>query len=184
MRRAIRAVLGTAVGVIVLACAPIANAQPASGTEGFTAGYTDIGPVLGLGAIGDAGLAFGARFEHAIKPLPDVGDGVLALSVSLDHYQYTTPNGDFSYTPVGATLNYHFRLDDRRWDPFVGIGLGDYFVNEPSTCHGCSFNSGVYVIGRLGLRYFWTPKFAIYGDVGSGAGALHIGVMWKLKGGS
>jgi hypothetical protein len=37
------------------------------------------------------------------------------------------------------------------------------------------------LIGRLGLRYFMQPNLALYADVGSGAGALHLGVMFKLK---
>jgi hypothetical protein len=31
------------------------------------------------------------------------------------------------------------------------------------------------------VRYFWQPKLALYADVGSGAGALHVGVMFKIK---
>jgi hypothetical protein len=35
-----------------------------------------------------------------------------------------------------------------------------------------------------GLRYFVKPNLALYGDVGSGAGALHVGMMFSLQGGS
>jgi hypothetical protein len=158
------------------------TAPAAKATDGFVDGYTDIGPVLGIGGIGSAGVSIGGRFEHAIEPLPSLADGVLSVALSFDHYYYSAFGGNFSYTPIAATLNYHFRLDQRQWDPFVGLGLGDYIVSAPPGCQGCAFNSGVYLVGHLGLRYFWTPKLAVYGDVGSGAGALHVGVMWKLGG--
>jgi hypothetical protein len=173
---------------LLLATAGIAAAQGSN--AGFDPGYTDIGPVIGLGGIGDAGISIGGRFEHAIKTLPDLGNGILSIAASVDHYSFDDSACDalgfdcgFSYTPVGVTVNYHFHLDNRQWDPFVGVGLGDYFVSEPDSCRGfChGFNSGVYFIGRLGVRYFWQPKLALYADVGSGAGALHVGVMFKIK---
>ncbi|MEO7189697.1 MAG: hypothetical protein ABI051_01425 [Vicinamibacterales bacterium] len=167
--------------------APARAAAAAAADEGFTVGYTDIGPVIGLGGIGDAGVSIGARFEHGFKQLPDLGNGILGIEASFDHYSYDYVGGGngFSFTPIGVTVNYHFQLDNKKWDPFVGLGLGDYFVTKPDVCKAagvsCSFNSGVYVIGRLGVRYFYRPNMAFYGDVGAGAGALHVGVMFNLK---
>lgn len=177
MRRVIRVV--SVLSVLMLAAASQARAQ------GFGVGYTDIGPVIGLGSIGDAGVSIGGRFEYGIKDLPDLGNGVLSFSASVDHYSYNLYGYGWSYTPIGAAISYHFHLDNRKIDPFIGLGLGDYIVTLPACGNvpGCSGNSGVYFIGRLGLRYFMAPSVALYGDVGAGAGALHVGLMFKLKDG-
>jgi hypothetical protein len=177
----------TVIGVLILGTASTSQAQGTTATgaltNGFTVGYTDIGPVIGLGEIGEAGVSIGARFERAFKRLPQWGDGVLSFSVSVDHYRYDQGDFDFSYTPIGATVNYHVRLTQRQWDPFVGIGLGHYLDSTPDICVGCDFNSGLYFIGRAGLRYFWRPNLALYADIGSGPGVVRVGVMVKLRDG-
>jgi hypothetical protein len=176
MRRAILAIC-VASG-LMLAGATKASAQP----MGFGVGYFDVGPVLGLGGVGDASVSIGGRAEYGFKALPDLGNGVLSFGVGVDHYSYNQFNFGFSYTPISATVNYHFHLDNRAVDPFIGVGLGDYIVTEPSNCPGCSFNSGIYIVGRIGVRYFITPSIAAYADAGAGAGSLHVGLMFKLKG--
>jgi hypothetical protein len=179
-----RAILSVGVFAILTLAASAAQAQSQRTHEGFTQGYTDIGPVVGIGGLGEASVSVGARFEYGIERVPDLGDGVVSFAASIDHYSFNQfcQGCGYSYTPIGATINYHVRLDDRRWDPFLGIGLGDYFVASPGNCPSCgSVNSGVYLIGRLGLRYFVQRNLALYADVGSGAGALHLGVMFKLK---
>ena len=181
----------------MLAAAPMASAQS---NDGFGVGYFDIGPVVGLGGIGGASLSIGARAEYGFKELPDLGNGVLSFAFSFDHYSFDEGNlcGGFgacsfseSFTPIGATVNYHFHLDNRQLDPFFGVGLGDQIASSScsssisSICNSSTFSasSGIYFIGRAGIRYFVTPKLALYADAGSGQGAFHVGVMFKLKGG-
>jgi hypothetical protein len=159
---------------------PAGGGAPAA-SEGFTPHFVDVGPVIGLGAIGGAGVSIGGRFEFAIKQLPNLANGILSIGGGLDHYSYDDFGFGFSYTPIGVTVNYHYPLENRKLDPFAGVGVGDYIVTTPSNCPGCSFNSGIYPILRVGVRYFWQPNLALYADAGSGAGALHVGVMWKIK---
>ena len=89
-------------------------------------GYTDIGPVVGLGGIGGASASFGGRFEHAIKPLPDLGNGMLGIQAAFDYYSWSTDftgySWSYKYIPIGVTANYHFKLDEPKIDPFVGAG--------------------------------------------------------------
>jgi hypothetical protein len=193
MRRAIYAV--SMATVLMLAGAATASAQP----MGFGVGYLDVGPVVGLGGIGGASVSIGGRFEYGFKALPDLGIGVLSFAASFDHYAFDEGNlcGGFgnctfseSFTPIGATINYHFRLDNHQLDPFFGVGLGDLIASSScsssvsSICNGSTFSasSGIYFIGRVGIRYFFTPKLAAYADAGSGQGAVHVGIMIKLKG--
>lgn len=151
--------------------------------RGFGVGHSDIGPTIGLGGLGAASFAIGGRFERGLRALPDLGDGVLGLGVSVDWYNYNerflNTDYDFTYIPIAATANYHFNVKNKKYDPFLGLGLGYLMVNTP---YSGSYDSGIYVVGRLGMRYFMSDKMALYGDVGAGAAALNVGLTFRLSG--
>jgi hypothetical protein len=171
--------------------AQAASAQKKGGAGGFSAGgfnagYTDIGPAIGLGNIGSASASFGGRFEHAIKPLPDLGNGTLGIEASFDYYSWRdTPFYRWSYTPIGVTANYHFRVSEPRFDPFLGAGLGFSILNctysGPFNTRNDCGNSALYFIGRAGMRWFFQPNLAGYVDVGAGAATLNLGLMFKIS---
>jgi len=164
-----------------------AQAQPAS--TGFGLGYTDIGPALGLGGIGSASASFGGRFEHAIKALPDMGNGMLGIEAGFDYYSWGSNfvgySWSYRYIPIGVTANYHFKVSEPKIDPFIGAGLGYNLVSCSFSGSGtqtdCGYSSGIYAIARLGGRYFFSPKMAAYADVGAGAATLNLGLMFKLN---
>jgi hypothetical protein len=162
--------------------APSASAQGATATPSFSPGYMDLGPTLGIGGIGAAGIAFGGRFERAIIRLPDLGNGVVGVQVSADIWNYndnfTGGAYDFRYLNLGVTANYHFEVKGNpKVDPFVGVGLGNSSV---STDYAGDFSSGIYFIGRAGIRYFYRPRLALYADVGAGASTLNLGATFGL----
>jgi hypothetical protein len=172
----------------VAATAQVAGAQSKGGTPIFGMGYTDVGAVIGVGGVGSASASFGARFEHAIKPLPELGGGMLGIQAAFDYYSWSSNfvgyNWSYKYIPIGVTANYHFKLDEPKIDPFVGLGLGYNVVScsfTGSTNTDCGYSSGIYFIGRAGARYFFSPKMAVYGDVGAGGATLNLGVMLKLN---
>ncbi len=178
-------VRGTAVAAaMTLLTAFSAGAQATSTTgPGFNVGSTDIGPTIGLGGIGAASFAIGGRFERGIKALPEMNNGVLGIGISADWYNYNESfigtDYDFTYIPIAATANYHFALENKKLDPFIGLGLGYLIVNTP---YSGSYNSGIYFVGRLGLRYFLTQSMAFYTDVGAGAAAINVGLTWRVSG--
>jgi len=179
-----KARLAAAVLTMVTAITAAAQSTTAPKTRAFNVGHTDIGPTLGLGGIGAASFAIGGRFERGIRALPDMGDGVLGIGVSADWYNYndtfTGADYDFTYIPIAATANYHIKIENNsKFDPFVGLGLGYLIVDTPYTG---SYNSGIYFVGRVGARYFMTPRMALYGDAGAGAATLNVGVTFKLSG--
>ena len=173
------------IGVMAISSAD-ARAQAAATTGGGVArGYSDVAGVLGLGGIGEASIALGARYEKIIKNLPDMNDGLLGIRAGLDWYSFSVLGYSWSYIPLSVSANYHFKMQNRKFDPFVGAGLGYYIVSEPSGYVGSGYNSGVYFIGVIGMRYFMNENMAFYADAGAGAGALHVGLSWKLgKGGA
>jgi hypothetical protein len=169
----------------VALAAVITMAQPAKAQ--FGPGYTDLGPTLGLGNIGSASLSIGGRFEHGIKTLPDLGNGTLSFELGAQYYHWNCGALGYScgvtYVPFGATANYHFKLQSApKFDPFFGLGLGYEYV----TCNyggpgSCGYAGAIYFIGRVGGRYFFAPKMALYADAGAGGAALNVGLMFALK---
>ncbi len=166
----------------------VAGASVASAQDGFVVGHADVGPTIGLGGIGGASFAVGGRFEQGFKALPDLGDGILGIGVAVDFYRYDNnlfgSDFGFTYIPISVTGNYHFVLNNKKIDPFVGAGLG-YLIarfdcGEFDFCDDAS-GSGIYFVGHAGVRYFWRPSMAFYADVGAGAAALNIGLMFKIK---
>ena len=171
-----------------------ATVQPPQGGAKFTGGvglgYTDIGPVVGLGGIGGASFSFGGRFERIFKALPDMGDGVLGIQVAVDwwNWSYNYFGGEHasvSYIPIGVTANYHFKMENKKIDPFLGAGLGYEIVNASCVYLGVdycgSYSSAVYFVVKGGIRYWMSESLALYGDVGAGAATLNAGVMFKMK---
>jgi hypothetical protein len=166
---------------------PEARAQggaPSATAGGIGMGYSDVAAVVGLGGLGEASIALGGRFEKVIKALPDMNDGILGIRAGVDWYSFSVAGYSWSYIPLSASANYHFKMENKKLDPFVGAGLGFYFVSEPSGFAGPGYDSGVYFIGVVGMRYFLNDNMAFYADAGAGAGSLHVGLSWKLGGGS
>jgi hypothetical protein len=179
-----RRVFGTLAAVAALSL----TATPSAAQNPVQPGYMDIGPVVGLGGIGEAGIAFGGRFERGIKTLTDMGGGTLGIMVGVNYYTYNQGFGGFeaswTYIPIGVTANYHFNLEGNpKFDPFVGLGLGYAILScdWPGSGFDPCDNSSIYFIGRAGVRYFYRPNMALYGDVGAGHSTLNIGLMFKLR---
>lgn len=167
--------------LVVTASASRASAQ-------LPLGYTDVGATIGLGGLSGASLSFGGRAERVIKELPTLGGGTLGIGLSLDYYSYNSGISAFRFSykviPIGATGNYHFKLENKKLDAFVGAGLG--FRIESCSYSGvtnidCKSSSGLFAIGHAGGRYFFQPNLAAYADVGAGAAAINVGIMLKLR---
>ena len=152
--------------------------------QGFNPGSNHLAAVIGLGGIGSASVSIGGRFEHAIKALPDMGDGVLGIEVSADWWHYSsnfgTGNYSWTYIPISGTANYHFQVEGGKWDPFLGAGLGFWIVSDSCGSFDCGSNSGIYFVGRAGVRYFFQPAMSLYADVGAGASTINIGASFKV----
>jgi hypothetical protein len=169
-----------AFALVAVAAHPAAAQAKASG--GFGLGYTDIGAVVGLGGIGSASASFGARAEHSIKTLPDLNNGVLGIEAGFDYYSWSSGPYSWKYIPIGVTANYHFKLDEPKFDPFIGLGLGYRIISCDYSGIGgnlCS-NSAIYFIGRAGMRYFFQQNMAAYVDAGAGAAAFNVGLTFKM----
>ena len=172
--------VGTFATLALLAVAAASTAQAQ-----VSKGYSDVGFVLGFGNLNGANIAFGGRYENIFKKLPDLGNGLLGIEVSADVYSYSRNGATYRTIPVGATLNYHFPIDPaNKIDLFLGAGLGFQSRNcsyngEVNYCG--NYDSNLYVIGRAGGRYFFSPRTALYADLGAGAATINVGLTFKLK---
>ena len=182
--------LGYAVRLAALASVIGASAGQA---QGIGLGYTDVGPVIGLGGLGGASIAFGGRFERIFKALPDLGDGLLGIQVGVDWWSWDQNFGasssSVSWIPIGVTANYHFKMENKKIDPFLGAGLGYQIVNATCVYQGVdycggAYSSEIYFITKGGIRYFMNQSTVLYADVGVGAATLNVGAMFKIGGGS
>lgn len=179
-----RKVLRAALATLVTVAATGSVAAQGSTVRGIGVGHTDLGFVVGLGGIGDAGFSLGGRFERVFKQLPDLGDGYLGFEASLDWWKYDIGFGtkyDITYIAPGAVVNYHFNIkDNKKIDPFIGAGLAYWSV---STDFGGSYDSGIYFATRAGIRYFFSEKVAGYADAGMGTGgSINVGLMFGMAG--
>jgi hypothetical protein len=179
------------VGALSVAGASLASAQD---QDSFKVTTTDVGPVIGVGGLSGAGAGFGGRFEKAFMELPNLANGILGIGVSVDYWSFSTSFSnivgfDYKVIPVAVTVNYHYPITDHKnIDPFFGAGLGyeHFSVSGPSCTFAgvnvcdASYSSGVYFVGHAGIRYYFKPKMALFADVGSGTGAFHAGLMFKL----
>jgi hypothetical protein len=159
----------------------LAQAAAAPPPALFTSTTSVIGPTIGVGGIDGASLAIGGRYEKGVKQLPDLGNGVLGIGAIVNVYQYSSANfgagsSDFRFVQFGGTVNYHFHVDDPKWDPFLGLGLG-YVVANVSGLG--TANSGLFTVGYVGARYFYTPNMAIQADLGVGSSTLNVGLMFR-----
>lgn len=178
---------------IVVLCACLGLSAQAGTAQAFGPGSTYLGPTVGLGGIGSAGLALGGRFERGISRLEEFGAGTLGILVGVDYYSWSSSgtagggswNSSVTYIPIGATANYHFRLENEKIDPFIGAGLGYSVVS--SSCSVSGFDCGatsasaVYFIGRAGGQYHVNDRIGLYADVGAGAATFNVGAMWRLE---
>jgi hypothetical protein len=58
--------------VAVLATSSLEAGAQGAAVSGVAVGYSDIAGVVGLGGIGEASIALGARYEKIIRALPDM----------------------------------------------------------------------------------------------------------------
>jgi hypothetical protein len=144
-----------------------------------------IGPRVGIGANGSS-LALGGGYEYGITDVIGIGGLV-------DYYQYSYSalggfGGKYTYIVFGPQGNYHFtkilKLDSKL-DPFAGLVLAYEHISWKwdNAYYGRVWSpsaSGITLGGQVGLRYFMSPKLALYSQLGFGITYLKVGVDFAL----
>jgi len=163
----------------------------------FEMGKHYVGPSLGVGA-GGYGLSFGADYEYGIS-LKEIGfdePGALGVGVILRYYSWSQSftflnlTYEWSYTDIiiGAQGNYHFKLSNEKFDPWVGLILGfdisSASWNGPDNFGGnLDASTGwVFFNASIGARYWFSPTIAARIGFGFGniVSSIIFGVDFKL----
>ncbi len=167
----------------------VAVAQPrraAPGVEGFKEGTFYMGPRVIAGGYGATAIGF--QVEKGIMQKKDWGNGRIGVSGSVDMFSYSDAfvGSRWSYRviPVSGMVNYHFTLENKKLDPFIGAGLGYWLVSSsydgPGSAGYTARASTVEFGAQLGARYFFKPNLAVQAQTGMGFGAFALGLTWKL----
>ncbi len=126
-------------------------------------------------------------FDYGLDvPKISVG-GLVAYAGSSDDYYYAS--WKYTYIVIGARGAYHFLEDNKNIDAYGGIILGYNIVSSSVTWNNgynqfaySSSASGSYMLfgAFVGGRYYFSPKFAAFAELGYGAGIITAGISYKL----
>ena len=133
----------------------------------FTNGALYLGPELGIGLGYGGGIVLGGMIESAITNPGTVGSGRLAIAGRIDFYSWSDGPFSYSFIPIAAYCDYHFALNDTRWDPFIGLGLGYVIVHSSGfeDGFGYGYGSNLFLAAQVGVRYFVNPNLAIRAEL-------------------
>lgn len=164
----------------------------------FEIGKHYIGPSLGVG-FGGYGLSFGADYEFGMS-LKEIGfdnvPGYVSVGGIVRYYNWSesftffNTKYEWSYTDIiiGAQGNYHFKLSNEKFDPWIGLILGfdisSSSWNGPGNLGGnfSSSTGGVFFNGNAGVRYWFSPAIAARISFGFGniVSSIIFGIDFKI----
>jgi len=159
--------------------APKANAQ-------FDNHLNYAGAHIGLSGVGSA-LTLGLDYERGVTDIGQAGPGIIGIGGLFDYYHWSEDQfgygGSWTYIDLGVSGMYHFVLDDRKWDPFLGLVLG--YEIATWSWSGVSYTSnptagGFTLGGSAGIRYFFNDNWAAQARVGFGFYLFAVGVDYKF----
>ena len=152
-----------------------------------------LGGSLGFWTAGNT-PTFGINFESHIT---QAGIGTVGIGGLFRYYSYAFAysNGDsrrYSFTSIGFQTNYNFnQIGDGRFVPYLGAVIGYNYVNTTYTdvsrnavyISDVTYQSGAWIWGQAGMRYFFSPSVA--GSVRLGFGnhdfnTFEVGLDFKL----
>ncbi len=165
---------------VVAFFAPKANAQ-------FENQKNYAGAHIGLSGVGSA-LTLGLDYERGITSPGEVGPGIIGIGGLFDYFSYgdAALAGNWTYIDFGVSGMYHFVLDNKKWDPFLGLVLGYEVASWTwnSGYSGLGLGSptagGFTLGGSAGVRYFLSDQWALQARVGFGFYILAVGVDYKF----
>ncbi|MCY7351246.1 MAG: hypothetical protein LH606_11355 [Cytophagaceae bacterium] len=143
--------------------------------------YLNVG--IGLGTYGGGGLGFGGSFEHGFTDAISAG---AIVGYSSGNYGYIGSDYRFTFLNFGVRGSYHFaellNIGNNKLDPYAGLGLGYrvYGDNFSGTGYNRAYGSGIFFMGHVGARYFFSDNVGGYAELGAGFATLQLGITLKF----
>ncbi|MGE5431245.1 MAG: outer membrane protein [Syntrophomonadaceae bacterium] len=173
--------------VVFILCSSVTSAQ----SENPFQKNSQVGQVgIGLGMAGIYGTAsvppISLGFQYGIEDKISVG-GILGYASSTVDWGYFGSDYSWKYTYflIAARGEYHFLETIKNLDGYAGLTVGYNIVSftEPTGYSGYGYSaSGSYAVFGVhgGVRYFFNPNFAVFGELGYGLGILTAGIAYKF----
>jgi hypothetical protein len=156
-----------------------------TGSAQFAKGKNYAGAHIGLSGLGST-FTFGADYERGITE--KLGPGVIGVGATVDfwsyNFDYAFTAGDYSYkyVSIGLLGNYHYILQDKKWDPWAGLVLGYYIVSVKTPVGSFTGFDGsrLYLGMQLGCRYALNDQFDLQARLGFGPYIVAVGADFKF----
>jgi len=139
------------------------------------------------------GVGLGSQFmASGAKGTPPVGLSLefgVSDKISVGAYggydgaKVETGMGDwkYNYIIVGGRGSYHFDFGVENLDPYAGVMLGYNIASVNTDTNLPTASAGGFIWGaHAGARYFFSPKFGAFAEVGYGIAWLNVGVALKF----
>ena len=157
---------------------------PSKSNAQFEAGKSYAGPSLGFHFHGST-VIIGGNYEYGME-IKDFGN--IGIGGIVRYYSYDAGLWSYSDILLGGQANYHFKMSNKKLDPWAGILL-DYDIGStdysgPYSAWFVEPSYGGFFLGlHGGMRYWISPSMALCGRVSFGSysyGTLDLGVDFKF----
>jgi hypothetical protein len=177
---------------LFLAVVLMATASMSFGQIAYKQGDQVITGGLGLGSVagayGDVTIPpISASYEMGYNENISIG-GLVGISGSEQAYNlgfFGSWKYKYTYIIIGARGAYHYDLmKNEKIDTYGGIMIGYNIVSASTegTALGTYSVGGSYLAygGYAGIRYYFSPNLAAYGEIGYGLGIINVGIAYKM----
>lgn len=175
--------------VILSAACTLLKAQTLQKGDNLLSAAIGMGDVTSAFNVSTPGISL--RYEHILW---DAGEkGVLSLTCfagrksysSLSGYTYYNLQSKINLTALGGGCTYHFTdIENEKWDVYAGAMFTLNILSWKLTdSNGFTSASTTGLIGFPifgGGRYFFTPHFAVFAELGFGLTNIAAGVTYKF----
>ena len=136
----------------------------------YQTGKNTFGAVLGFGGgglDGDGAIPIAVEYNfYNVHPNIQLGVFGAWAHTSSDYY---SGKWNYTYIVIAGQGNYHFKMQAKEWDPFVGLSLGCN-IGSVSWDGSGSYNTpdagGFFFSAQAGVNYWFSPKWAVQARVG------------------
>jgi hypothetical protein len=183
--------LVTATAVSAATTTSSSRASSSRASDAYQPGHWVASAGLGFGVAGVYGTSgmplISLAAEYGLNDKVSVG-GSVGHTSSSDDFGYYYGKYTYGYTIVAARGSYHFgdQLKIEKLDAYAGVSLG-YAVVSSSFSRGYYTDyyrspSASYLAYGIhgGARYWFSPKFAGFGELGFGLGNIVLGASTRF----